>query len=107
VGPEAPGGDRGGGLVTDGRDLEAGERPRVEAVLLELLADRLHRVDRGERDPLVATFDQTADGLVHLERVPGRLDRDGRYLLRDRTVAAQPRGQRAGLLLGAGHQDAP
>ena len=67
----------------------------------------LHRVDRGERDPLVAALDQAADGLVHLLRVARRLDRDGRHLLGHRAVAAQPRGQRAGLLLGARHQHPP
>ena len=98
---------RGGGLVADGGDLQAGERARVEAVLVELLADRLHRVDRGERDPLVAALDQPADRLVHLLRVARRLHRDGRHLLGHRAEAAQPRGQRAGLLLGARHQHPP
>ena len=91
VGAQAPGGDRRGGLVADGGDLEAGEGAGVEAVLLELLAHRLDRVDRGEGDPLVAALDQAADGLVHLQRVARRLDRDGRHLLGHRAVAAQPR----------------
>ena len=89
VGAQAPGGDRLGGLVTDRGDLQAGEGAGVEAVLLELLAHRLDGVDRGERDPLVAALDQAADGLVHLQRVARRLDRDGRHLLRDGAVAAQ------------------
>ncbi len=49
-----PVGQRGGGLLADRGDLEAGEGTSVEAVLLELLAHGAHRVDRGERDPLVA-----------------------------------------------------
>ena len=90
VGAQAPGGDRLGGLLADRGDLEAGEGARVEAVLLELLAHRLHRVDRGEGDPLVAALDQAADGLVHLLRVARRLDRDRRHLLGHGAVAAQP-----------------
>ena len=81
VGAQPPVADRRGGLVADGGDLEAGEGAGVEAVLLELLADGLDRVDRGEGDPLVAALDQAADGLVHLQRVARRLDRDGRDLL--------------------------
>ena len=69
---------------------------------------RPDRVDRGEGDPLVAALDQAADGLVHLQRVARRLDRDGRHLLgHARRSSRRPRGQRAGLLLGAGHQDPP
>ena len=107
VGVQAPVGERGGGLVADGRDLQAGEGAGVEAVLLELLAHGAHGVDRGERDPLVAALDQPADGLVHLLGVARRLDGDRRHLLGHGAEAAQPRGQRAGLLLGARHQHAP
>ena len=87
VGLDPPGGDRGRGGLADGGDLEARERARVEPVLVELLAHRLDRVDRRERDPLVATLDQTADRLVHLLRVARRLDRDRRHLLGHRAVA--------------------
>ena len=107
VGAQTPVGDGLRGLVADGRDLEAGEGAGVEAVLLELLAHGLDRVDGGEGDPLVAALDQAAHGLVHLQRVAGRLDRDGRHLLGDRAVAAQPLRERAGLVLGARHQDPP
>ena len=107
VGAQAPVGDRLGGLVADRGDLEAGEGAGVEAVLLELLAHRLDRVDRGEGDPLVAALDEAADGLVHLLRVARRLDRDRRHLVGHGAVAAQAGGQRAGLLLGAGHQHPP
>ena len=41
----------------------------------------LQRVDRGEHDPLVAPLDETADRLVHLQRVARRLDGDRRHLL--------------------------
>ena len=99
--------DRRSGLVADRGDLEAREGPGVEAVLLELLADRLDGVDRGERDPLVAALDETADGLVHLLRVARRLDRDRRHLLGNGAVGAQPRRQRPGLLLGARHEHPP
>ena len=94
VGAQAPVGQRRGGLLADGGDLQAGERTGVQAVLLELLAHRADGVDRGERDPLVAALDQAAHGLVHLLRVARRLDRDRRHLLGHRAVAAQPRGQR-------------
>ena len=107
VGPQTPVGDGLRGLVADRGDLEAGEGAGVEAVLLELLAHGLDGVDGGEGDPLVAALDQAAHGLVHLERVAGRLDRDGRHLLGHRAVAAQPLRERAGLLLGAGHQHPP
>ena len=107
VGAQAPGGDRRGGLVADGGDLEAGEGAGVEAVLLELLAHGLDRVDRGEGDPLVAALDQAADGLVHLQRVARRLDGDRGDLLGHGAVAAQAERERGGLVLGAGHQHAP
>ena len=107
VGAQAPGGDRLGGLVTDGGDLEPGERASVEAVLLELLPHGLDRVDRGEGDPLVAALDEAADGLVHLQRVARRLDRDRRDLLGHGAVLAHATRQRTGLLLGARHQHPP
>ena len=71
---------RVGGLLTHRRHLDAGERARVEAVLLELLAHGAHRVDRRERDPLIATGHQPADGALHLLRSARRLDRDRRHL---------------------------
>src|SRR3546814_12580397 len=69
VGAQTPGRDRGCGLVTDGSDLETGEGTCVEAVLLEILADRLERVDRGERDPLIASLDPEIGIATCRERV--------------------------------------
>ena len=78
------------GLLADRGDLDPGEGPRVQAVLLELLPDRADRVHRGERDPLVPAGDQALDRPLHLLRGARRLDRDGRHLLRHRAVGAQP-----------------
>src|SRR5436190_683601 len=83
----------------------AGGAARVEPELLELLAHRLHGVDRGEADPLVATGDQALDRALHLLRRPGRLDRDRRDDLGGGAVGLEPGDGRPGLLLGARHQD--
>ena len=88
-----------GGLLADRGDLDPGERPRVQAVLLELLPDRADRVDRGEGDPLVAAGDQALDRTVHLLRRAGRLDRDRGHLLGHGALLAQ--------LLGHGAPPAP
>ena len=104
---EPPAQQRLGGLVADGGYLEPGERAGVQAVVVELLPHRPDGVDGGERDPLVAAFDQAADGLVHLLRVPRRLHRDGRHLLWDGAEPAQGTRQRGSLLLGARHQHPP
>ncbi len=74
------------GLLADRGHLDAGEGAGVQAVLLELLADGLDRVARGERDPLVAAGHQALDRPLHLLRGARRLDRDGRHLLGHRAV---------------------
>jgi uroporphyrinogen III methyltransferase/synthase len=84
---------RGFGAVPDGGDLQTGERPRVQTVLVELLPHGPHRVGRCERDPLVAALDQSAHGLVHLLRIARRLHRDRGHLLRHGAEGAQTLGQ--------------
>src|SRR5690606_2451003 len=96
----------GGGLA-DAGDLDAAERARVQAVLLELLPDRLDGVLRGEHDPRVAAVDQALDGPLHLGRGARGLDGYGRHLAGDRAVGAQTLGHDAGLLLGARDEDLP
>ena len=83
----APGDHRRRGLLADAGDLHAGQGTRVEPELLDLLADRLGRVDRRQRQPGVAAADQAADRAVDRLRGARRLDRDRRDLDRDRAVA--------------------
>ena len=107
VGHDAPLAQGRGGDPTDRGDLQAGEGAGVETELLELLPHRLHGVDRGEADPLVAAGDQALDRALHLLGRARRLDRDRRDDLGGRAVRLEPGDRRAGLLLGAGHQDVP
>src|ERR1019366_9817176 len=77
-------------LLADRRDLDPGERAGIQAVLLELLAHRADRVDRGEGHPLVASGDQALDGTLHLLRGTRRLDGDRGDLFGHRAVRLQP-----------------
>ncbi len=103
--PHSP--QRRRGHPADGGDLEPGERPGVEAELLELLPDRPDGVHRGEPDPLVAAGDQALDRLLDLVRRARRLDRDRRDDLGGRAVLDEPGDHRAGLLLRPRHEDPP
>src|SRR6201992_750527 len=99
--------ERGRRLVSDRGHLDPGERPGVQAVLLELLPDGPDRVDRGERDPLVAAGDQAADSPVHLLRRPGRLHRDRGHFLGHGALLAQLLGNARRVGLGPRHPPPP
>ncbi len=98
---------RGRGLLADRGDLDAREGARVEPVLLELLADGLDGVDRGEGDPLVAARHQALDRALHLLRGARRLHGDRRHLVRHRAVGTQLVGERSGLFLRPRYEDPP
>ena len=103
----AEGDQRLGGVGADRGDLEAGEGPGVQAVLLELLAHSADGVDAREADPLVASRNQTVHGPVHLLRRARRLDADGGHLNRDRAEAHQPIEEVVRAVLGPRHENSP
>ena len=107
VGVDAPLAQRGRGDAADRRDLEPGEGTGVEPELLEALPHGAHGVDRREADPLVASGDETLDGLLHLLRGARRLDGDGRHDVGGRAVAREPVDHRARLRLRARHEHLP
>ncbi len=93
--------------LADRGHLDAGERPRVQAALLDLLLDGLDRVDRGEGHPLVASRHQAGDRAFHGCGRPRRLHRDRGHLQWTRAVRAQQIRQDRRLLLRPGHQHRP
>ena len=103
----AAGANRISGLLPHRRQVNTGEGTGIQPELLKLVPDRIHAVDGGEHDPLVAAFHDALDRAVHLRRVTRCFHRNGGHRLRDRTVVVQPRIHRPRLLLGTRNQNTP